>query len=77
MFQSALVVETIDMQTYVTYLESALDGTRLEPGGVHTVHKGRPLWVRYDLPRIRTAVSQSKWATRPMESRRPQLRSHS
>ena len=34
---------------FVTHLESALDGTRLPAGQVHTVHQGRPLWVRYDL----------------------------
>jgi threonine synthase len=37
------------MNTYVTHLESALDGTRLDAGRVQTVHQGRPLWVRYDL----------------------------
>jgi threonine synthase len=41
---------------YVTHLESALDGTRFDAGQVHTVHQGRPLWVRYDLPRVRAAV---------------------
>jgi threonine synthase len=41
---------------YATYLESALDGTRFEAGRVHTVHQGRPLWVRYDLGRVRGAV---------------------
>src|ERR687883_488278 len=34
---------------FVTHLESALDGTRFRAGQVHTVHQGRPLWVRYDL----------------------------
>ena len=38
------------MNTYVTHLESALDGTSFPAGQVHTVHQGRPLWVRYDLP---------------------------
>jgi threonine synthase len=53
------------MDTYVTYLESALDGSRFEPGQVHTVHKGRPLWVRYDLPRIRDAVQPADFRDRP------------
>lgn len=44
------------MSTYVTHLESALDGSSFEAGRVHTVHQGRPLWVRYDLERIRSAV---------------------
>lgn len=45
------------MITHVTHLESALDGTQFEPGRVHTVHQGRPLWVRYDLASVATAVS--------------------
>src|ERR1700693_3272383 len=42
---------------YVTHLESALDGTRFEAGKIHTVHQGRPLWVRYDLAQV-GAVAQ-------------------
>src|SRR5690242_16355946 len=53
------------MNSYVTYLESALDGSRFEPGQVHTVHKGRPLWVRYDLPRIGNAVKPADLLNRP------------
>ena len=41
------------MNTYVTHLESALDGTPFPAGQVHTVHQGRPLWVRYDLAAVR------------------------
>jgi threonine synthase len=50
--------------SYVTDLESAIDGTRFEPGKVYTVHEGRPLWVRYDLPAIRAAVSPETFAAR-------------
>jgi len=50
---------------YVTHLESALDGTRFEAGRVHTVHQGRPLWVRYDLGKVRSAVKPEAFATRP------------
>jgi threonine synthase len=39
--------------SYVTHLESAIDGTALPANTVQTVHAGRPLWVRYDLSRIR------------------------
>jgi threonine synthase len=53
------------MHTYVTHLESALDGTRFSATEIHTVHQGRPLWVRYDLPAIRAAVSPSTFADRP------------
>lgn len=49
---------------FVTHLESALDGTRFEPGQIHTVHQGRPLWVRYDLPALKRAVSASALAGR-------------
>src|SRR3954453_13479293 len=52
------------MSGYVTHLESALDGTRLEADQVHTVHQGRPLWVRYDLARIRSAVRPAEFAGR-------------
>jgi threonine synthase len=41
---------------FVTHLESALDGTRFEAGRVHTIHQGRPLWVRYDLAGVRAAL---------------------
>ncbi len=53
------------MNCYVTHLESALDGTRFEAGKVHTVHQGRPLWVRYDLAAVRAAVDPEKIARRP------------
>jgi threonine synthase len=44
---------------FVTHLESALDGTRFDASSVQTVHQGRPLWVRYDLGRVRAAVEPS------------------
>ena len=53
------------MNTYVTHLESALDGTRFPVGQVHTVHQGRPLWVRYDLPRLRRDVTPETFTGRP------------
>jgi threonine synthase len=53
------------MNSYVTHLESALDGTRLPAGQVHTIHQGRPLWVRYDLEGVRAAVSPRTIAERP------------
>ena len=52
------------MSSFVTHLESALDSTRLPAGQVHTVHAGRPLWVRYDLSRVRAAVSRDEIARR-------------
>jgi threonine synthase len=49
---------------FVTHLESALDATRFEADKVQTVHQGRPLWVRYDLSKVRAAVTPEKIATR-------------
>ncbi len=53
------------MTCFVTHLESALDSTRFEPGQVHTIHQGRPLWVRYDLAAVRRAVTPEAIAGRP------------
>ncbi len=50
---------------FVTHLESALDGTRFEAGQVYTVHQGRPLWVRYDLAKIKQALSPQQLKDRP------------
>jgi threonine synthase len=44
------------MKSLVTHLESALTGARLDADRVHTVHEGRPIWVRYDLAAVRAAV---------------------
>jgi threonine synthase len=49
---------------YVTHLESALDGTKLDAGKVQTTHQGRPLWVRYDLARVRSTVRPEDFAKR-------------
>src|SRR5215467_4346417 len=53
------------MTSFVTHLQSALDGTRFEAGRVHTVHQGRPLWVRYDLAAVGRAVAPDAIARRP------------
>src|SRR5262245_56650084 len=53
------------MKTFVSHLESALDGTRFEAGQVHSVHQGRPLWVRYDLAAVRRAVAPGAFRDRP------------
>jgi threonine synthase len=52
------------MKSFVAGLESAIDGTRFDPGKVYTVHQGRPLWVRYDLAAIGRAVSPEVFAKR-------------
>lgn len=46
--------------SYVTHLESALDGTRFPPGRPYTLHRDRPLWVKYDLASIRNTVSRDE-----------------
>jgi threonine synthase len=53
------------MPSFVTHLESALDGTTLPARTVQTVHEGRPLWVRYDLDAVGAAVDRDRLATRP------------
>ncbi|MEZ5964111.1 MAG: threonine synthase [Planctomycetota bacterium] len=45
--------------TFVTHLESALDGTHLDAGSLQTTHADRPLLVRYDLGAVRGAVRRS------------------
>jgi threonine synthase len=52
------------MRTFVTHLEGAIDGTRFPPGRVYTVHKDRPLWVRYDLQEVRSAVRPESFQER-------------
>jgi threonine synthase len=49
---------------FVTHLESALDGTRFDPDQIHTVHQGRPLWVRYDLDKVKRAVGPADFTKR-------------
>lgn len=52
------------MGSFVTHLEAAIDGTRLPHDRLQTLHAGRPLWVRYDLPAIAAAVERDAIATR-------------
>jgi threonine synthase len=53
------------MDTFVIHLESALDGTVLDANRVQTVHQGRPLWVRYDLPAVRLSITPRDLEGRP------------
>jgi len=53
------------MDSFVTHLEAAIDGTRLEAGKVQTLHKDRPLWVRYDLDRVGQALTRDDLKRRP------------
>jgi threonine synthase len=46
------------MSGFVTHLESAIDGTQLPADTVQTLHKDRPLWVRYDLDAVKRELSK-------------------
>lgn len=49
---------------FVSHLEGAIDGARLEPGQQQTLHEGRPIWVRYDLDAVREAIDRDRLRTR-------------
>ena len=53
------------MKHFVSHLEAAIDGTRLPFGTIQNLHEGRPIWVRYDLDAIRSAVTPADIAKRP------------
>jgi threonine synthase len=53
------------MPSFVTHLESALDGTVLPADRPQTLHKDRPLWVRYDLAAVGRAMTKELVARRP------------
>ena len=55
---------TDNQDSYITHLESALDGTELPAGVVQTMHNDRPLWVRYDLAALRKNVTRDALADR-------------
>ena len=48
------------MRSYVSHLESTLDGSRFEFGKVWTTHKERPLWVAYDLKKLRRSYPRKE-----------------
>src|SRR5580658_1794141 len=52
------------MNHFVTHLEAAIDGTKLPYGQLHGLHNARPIWVRYDLARIREAINPKIIAAR-------------
>jgi threonine synthase len=53
------------MRTFVTHLESAIDGTHLPADRAQTLHKDRPLWVRYDLPAVGRELTRQRLRERP------------
>lgn len=52
------------MPNFVTHLESAIDGTHLPANQIQTLHKDRPLWVRYDLGRVKESLSKEQLVER-------------
>ena len=54
------------MTQFLTHLESAIDGTVLPANRLQSMHQGRPLWVRYDLPAIRNAITTETFLARPL-----------
>src|SRR5262245_44606937 len=46
------------MARFVSHLEGAIDGERLPVDRLLTVHKDRPIWVRYDLPAVGKALNK-------------------
>ncbi|RME21238.1 MAG: threonine synthase, partial [Candidatus Zixiibacteriota bacterium] len=55
------------MNPFVTHLESALDGTHLPADRPQTMHKKRPLWVRYDLDKVKAASFKESLRDRPKD----------
>ena len=53
------------MPRFVTHLEGAIDGTRLPADQLATLHKDRPIWVRYDLPAVAKHFSKEVLNRRP------------
>ena len=52
------------MARFVTHLEGAIDGERLPADQLATVHKDRPIWVRYDLPAVGRVLTKEKLRAR-------------
>ena len=52
------------MNGLVSHLEGAIDGHRLEPGQLYTMHAGRPIWVRYDIAAMASRIDRDVFATR-------------
>ena len=53
------------MPSYVSHLEAAIDGTRLPAREQHTLHEGRPIWVRYNLGAVSRAMDKEVLQKRP------------
>lgn len=54
--------------SFVNHLESAIDGTHLPARTLQQMHRDRPLWVRYDLPKV-----AAHWSKESLKDREPTL----
>lgn len=52
------------MARFVSHLEAAIDGTRLPADELQTLHRDRPIWVRYDLEAVQAKASKASLAGR-------------
>ncbi|MFQ3592168.1 MAG: threonine synthase [Gemmataceae bacterium] len=53
------------MNPFVCHLQSAIEPElTFPPGGIYTLHADRPLWVRYDLKRLRSSLDRDAVARR-------------
>ena len=55
------------MTSFVSHLEAAIDGTVLPADRLQTLHKDRPLWVRYDLEAVGRTLTKAKLKERPLD----------
>ncbi len=53
-----LKLENSHVTSFVTHLEGAIDGERLPANQVQTLHKDRPIWVRYDLDAVGSVLTK-------------------
>ncbi len=53
------------MTHFVSHLEGAIDGTRIEYGSLQNLHAGRPIVVRYNLEAIRKTLTPEELIKRP------------
>ena len=55
------------MTSFVSHLEAAIDGTILPADRLQTLHKDRPLWVRYDMEGVARTLTKEKLRERPLD----------
>ncbi len=53
------------MPRYVSHLEGGIDGAQLPVDELHTLHKDRPILVRYDLSMVGRVLTKEKLKSRP------------